>query len=71
MIEKFLLEPELSHVSQALVVGGRAVELDVETLQRGAHILVCTPGRIEDLLAERKQLNLAGRVKELVRIIIS
>ncbi|XP_049879438.1 probable ATP-dependent RNA helicase DDX55 homolog [Pectinophora gossypiella] len=65
VIELFLQEPELSDVTLALLVGGRAIEADVQSLQRGAHIAVCTPGRLQDLLAERKQLNLAGRLKEL------
>lgn len=66
VIELFLQEPELSHITTGLLVGGRPVEVDVETMQKGAHIAVCTPGRLEDLLGERKQLNLAGRLKELV-----
>lgn len=48
------------------MVGGRAIEADMESLNNGAHIVVCTPGRLMDLLSERKQLNLAGRLKELV-----
>ncbi|XP_053617440.1 probable ATP-dependent RNA helicase DDX55 homolog [Plodia interpunctella] len=70
VIEQFLQEPELSHISVALLVGGRAVEVDVETLQKGAHIIVCTPGRFSDLLAERKHLNLAGRLKELEFLVL-
>ncbi|KAG6443114.1 probable ATP-dependent RNA helicase DDX55 homolog [Manduca sexta] len=70
VIQQFLQEPELSHVTLALLVGGRAVEIDVETLQKGAHITVCTPGRLEDLLSERKQLNLAGRMKELEILVL-
>ena len=66
MIEQFLQEPELSKVTIALFLGGRPVEADIETIQKGAHIAVCTPGRLGDLLAERKQLNLSGRLKELV-----
>ncbi|CAG9126336.1 unnamed protein product [Plutella xylostella] len=70
VIQEFLEEPELSHITLALIVGGRAVDKDVETLQKGAHIVVCTPGRFEDLLAERKQLNLAGRVRELEFLVL-
>ncbi|XP_048482190.1 probable ATP-dependent RNA helicase DDX55 homolog [Plutella xylostella] len=70
VIQEFLEEPELSHITLALIVGGRAVDKDVETLQKGAHIIVCTPGRFEDLLAERKQLNLAGRVRELEFLVL-
>lgn len=70
VIELFLQEPELSHITITLLVGGRPVETDVETIQKGAQIVVCTPGRFEDLLAERKQLNLAGRLKELDLLVL-
>ncbi|KAJ8712666.1 hypothetical protein PYW08_007970 [Mythimna loreyi] len=65
VIEEFLQEPELSHITMTLLLGGRPVEADIESIQKGAHITVCTPGRLGDLLAERKHLNLAGRLKEL------
>ncbi|XP_075983956.1 putative ATP-dependent RNA helicase DDX55 homolog [Anticarsia gemmatalis] len=70
VIEQFLQEPELSHITLAVLVGGRAVDGDVETIQKGAQIVVCTPGRLEDLLAERKQLNLAGRMRELEILVL-
>ncbi|KAJ0173338.1 hypothetical protein K1T71_011514 [Dendrolimus kikuchii] len=70
VIQLFLQEQELSHITIALLVGGRPVEADVETLQKGAHIAVCTPGRLEDLLSERKHLNLAGRLKELEFLVL-
>ncbi|KAI8441861.1 hypothetical protein MSG28_005545 [Choristoneura fumiferana] len=70
VIELFLQESELSHITQSLLVGGRSVDIDVESVQKGAHIVVCTPGRFEDLLAERKQLNLAGRLKELEFLVL-
>lgn len=66
VIEDFLQEPELASTTLALLVGGRPIEVDALALQKGADIAVCTPGRLEDLLSERKQLNLAGRLKELV-----
>ncbi|XP_059054807.1 probable ATP-dependent RNA helicase DDX55 homolog [Achroia grisella] len=70
VIEQFLQQPELSHVTLALLVGGRSVDADVESLQRGGHIAVCTPGRLGDLLAERKQLNLPGRLRELEFLVL-
>ncbi|CAK1590026.1 unnamed protein product [Parnassius mnemosyne] len=70
VIELFLQEPELSHITMALLVGGRAIEVDVENMNKGAHLVVCTPGRLEDLLSERKQLNLAGRLKELEFLVL-
>lgn len=66
VLELFIEEPELAHITLALLVGGRAIEIDVESIRKGAHLVVCTPGRLEDLLSERKQLNFAGRLKELV-----
>ncbi|XP_026313433.1 probable ATP-dependent RNA helicase DDX55 homolog [Hyposmocoma kahamanoa] len=70
VIEQFLQEQELSHTTLALMVGGRPIEADVESLNNGAHIVVCTPGRLMDLLSERKQLNLAGRLKELEFLVL-
>ncbi|CAG5047314.1 unnamed protein product [Parnassius apollo] len=70
VIELFLQELELSHVTMTLLVGGRAIEVDVENINKGAHLVVCTPGRLEDLLSERKQLNLAGRLKELEFLVL-
>ncbi|XP_041972244.1 probable ATP-dependent RNA helicase DDX55 homolog [Aricia agestis] len=65
VINEFLQEPELHHVTLALLVGGRPIEVDAESMQKGAQIVVCTPGRFQDLLAERKHLNLPGRLKDL------
>ncbi|XP_063628304.1 probable ATP-dependent RNA helicase DDX55 homolog [Cydia splendana] len=70
VIELFLEEPELSHVTRCLLVGGRSVDMDIASLQEGAHIIVSTPGRLEDLLAERKQANLAGRLRELEFLVL-
>lgn len=52
------------------MVGGQAIEADIQSLNNGAQIVVCTPGRLMDLLSERKQLNLAGRLKELVSYLL-
>ncbi|XP_045454031.1 probable ATP-dependent RNA helicase DDX55 homolog [Melitaea cinxia] len=65
VIENFLEEPELKHFTLSLLVGGRPIEVDAESMKKGAQIVVCTPGRFQDLLAERKHLNLPGRLKEL------
>ncbi|RVE49101.1 hypothetical protein evm_006222 [Chilo suppressalis] len=70
VIQQFLEEPELCHLTISLLVGGRPVETDMESLKKGSHITVCTPGRFMDLLAERKQLNLAGRLKELEILVL-
>ncbi|CAH2237153.1 jg11126 [Pararge aegeria aegeria] len=70
VIEQFLEEPELQHISLSLLVGGRSIEADAESMKKGAQIAVCTPGRFQDLLAERKQLNLPGRVKDLEFLVL-
>ncbi|KAI5633511.1 DEAD/DEAH box helicase domain-containing protein [Phthorimaea operculella] len=70
VIELFLAEPELSHITMSLLLGGRPIEVDMQSLQKGSQIAVCTPGRLQDLLDERKQLNLAGRLKELEFLVL-
>lgn len=55
-------------ITQQLLVGGNSVDEDVNSLLgNGGNILVCTPGRLLDLLERKSELNLAGRVKSLVR----
>ncbi|CAF4804512.1 unnamed protein product [Pieris macdunnoughi] len=70
VIKQFLLEPELRHFSICCLVGGRPVVSDIENIEKGAQIIVCTPGRLQDLLAERKNLNLPGRVREMELLIL-
>lgn len=65
VLDSFL--KSLNVFTQKLLVGGNSVDDDVNSLkQNGAHILVCTPGRLLDLLARKSDLNLPGRVKSLV-----
>ncbi|XP_045503695.1 probable ATP-dependent RNA helicase DDX55 homolog [Colias croceus] len=70
VIKQFLQEPELSHIIPCCLVGGRPVETDIDSVQKGAQIVVCTPGRLQDLLAERKNLNLPGRVRDLELLVL-
>ena len=49
----------------ALVVGGMSEQDQLETIRRGARLIVATPGRLEDFL-KRKLVRLAG-VRILVR----
>lgn len=61
----FLLFKDLK---QILLVGGNSVEEDVKNIKdKGGNIIVCTPGRLEDLLTRKKDLNLAKALKSLVR----
>lgn len=54
-------------LTNMLLVGGNSVEEDVKILkQKGAHIIICTPGRFEDLLTRKIDLNLPSGIKSLV-----
>lgn len=69
VLGKFLEQSGLRFLTQKLLVGGTSVEDDVKSIEtNGAHILICTPGRLLDLLERNDNLKLAGRVKSLVRI---
>lgn len=67
VLEKFLERKELNYLRQKLVVGGSSIEEDISAIKQDSPcILVCTPGRLEDLFERRGDPNLAGRVKSLV-----
>ncbi|XP_059612514.1 probable ATP-dependent RNA helicase DDX55 homolog [Phlebotomus argentipes] len=71
VLRSFLEHSEMSIFTQKLLVGGNSVEEDIESLRsRGALVLICTPGRLEDLLERKGQLNLAARVKSLEILIL-
>jgi ATP-dependent RNA helicase DDX55/SPB4 len=68
VLGQFLQQPGLEFLIQKLLVGGTSVEDDVKSIEaNGAHILICTPGRLLDLLDRNDTMKLAGRVKTLVR----
>jgi ATP-dependent RNA helicase RhlE len=48
-----------SHMKVALVVGGGSINRQVETMKRGADLLIATPGRLIDLL-DRKAVQLGA-----------
>lgn len=67
VLEQFLRQKGLDFLTQKVLVGGTSVEDDVKSIEsNGAHILICTPGRLLDLLERNDSLKLAGRVKSLV-----
>uniref|UniRef100_A0A1I8QD21 ATP-dependent RNA helicase n=1 Tax=Stomoxys calcitrans TaxID=35570 RepID=A0A1I8QD21_STOCA len=71
VLETFLQHQKLSFLKQKLVVGGNSIEDDIKTLiSDGPHILVCTPGRLEDLFQRKGNLNLAARVKSLEFLVL-
>lgn len=67
VLDQFLKQPSLNVFTQKLLVGGTSVEDDVKSIEtQGANILLCTPGRLLDLLERSDNLKLAGRIKSLV-----
>ena len=48
-----------SHLKMALIVGGGSINRQVETMKRGADLLIATPGRLIDLL-DRKAVQLGA-----------
>ncbi|XP_055906451.1 probable ATP-dependent RNA helicase DDX55 homolog [Eupeodes corollae] len=71
VLAKFLSHPQLSFLKQKLLVGGNNIEEDIANIQKeGPCILVCTPGRLEDLFERKGDLNLASRVKSLEFLVL-
>lgn len=69
VLEQFLRHKKLSHFKQKIIVGGNSIEDDIKSIiKEGPCILVCTPGRLEDLFERKGELNLAARVKSLVSL---
>lgn len=69
VLKQFLTQQGLDFLIQKVLVGGTSVEDDVKSIEsNGAHILICTPGRLLDLLERNDTLKLAGRVKSLVSL---
>jgi ATP-dependent RNA helicase DDX55/SPB4 len=59
----------IEHITQMLLVGGNSVSADVDCFRaKGANILIATPGRLEDLLTRKYDINLPAAVKSLVCI---
>lgn len=69
-----VLNAILNHVlnlKQILFIGGNSVDEDVQNFRKlGGNIVICTPGRLEDLLTRNVDLNLAGAVKSLEILIL-
>ncbi|BFF91259.1 probable ATP-dependent RNA helicase DDX55 homolog [Drosophila madeirensis] len=72
VLAQFLAHEELEHLNQQLIVGGNSIEEDIATLRKETPcILVCTPGRLEDLFQRKgDDLNLALRVKSLEFLVL-
>lgn len=72
VLAQFLAHEQLEHLNQQLIVGGNSIEEDIAALkQQSPCILVCTPGRLEDLFQRTgDDLNLASRVKSLEFLVL-
>lgn len=57
----------LPHFNSLILIGGTSVQADVEKFYKnGGHIIVATPGRLEDILSRKNSLiNMANFVKSL------
>nr|CAH7729712.1 unnamed protein product [Callosobruchus chinensis] len=65
-----VLLKHISNLTRVVIVGGKSVEEDVRSFKaNGGNILICTPGRLEDLLT-RKDLNLSNYCKTLEVLIL-
>lgn len=71
VLSKFLEHPNLKQFRQKLLVGGNNVDEDVDFITKNCPlILICTPGRLMDLLERKGDLNLPGRVKALEFLVL-
>ncbi|XP_073823632.1 probable ATP-dependent RNA helicase DDX55 homolog [Musca autumnalis] len=71
VLDRFLQHEKLGFLRQQLIVGGNSIEDDIKSLiANGPNILVCTPGRLEDLFQRKSNLNLAARVKSLELLVL-
>lgn len=60
--------PEITNI---LLIGGNNIDDDVEKFRKhGGHIIICTPGRLTDLLSRKQDINLALNLKTLEVLIL-
>lgn len=57
---------QIPSLKQVLLVGGVTLQEDAENLKKGMHIIVATPGRLEDILSNCTSIHLNLCVKSLV-----
>uniref|UniRef100_A0A6P7GBS3 ATP-dependent RNA helicase n=1 Tax=Diabrotica virgifera virgifera TaxID=50390 RepID=A0A6P7GBS3_DIAVI len=69
VLDKLLVD--VKNISNILLVGGNSVEEDVNNFKsHGGNIIICTPGRLEDLLTRKYDLNLPKSLKSLEILIL-
>lgn len=61
---------DIPKLKQVLLVGGTTVKEDAIKLKQGANIIIATPGRLEDILSNCKDVNLGKAVKSLVTTLL-
>lgn len=70
VLDKFLININPSY-TKMLAVGGNSVMADIDIFkQKGANIIIATPGRLEDLFTKKQMVNLAGAVKSLEFLVL-
>ena len=58
-------------MTHLLLVGGNSIEEDLTTFkQNGGNIIICTPGRFEDLLSRKTDINFTTSLKSLEILIL-
>ncbi|XP_063981301.1 probable ATP-dependent RNA helicase DDX55 homolog [Diachasmimorpha longicaudata] len=67
VLEKFL---EKTKLKQVLLVGGTTLKEDITRLKKGVNVIVATPGRLDDVLTNCKDVNLVGSVKSLEFLVL-
>uniref|UniRef100_A0A2M4BHJ5 ATP-dependent RNA helicase n=1 Tax=Anopheles marajoara TaxID=58244 RepID=A0A2M4BHJ5_9DIPT len=71
VLSEFLEHKALSSFRKKLLIGGNSVEDDVISIMKeGSHILIATPGRLQDLFERKGDLNLAAKVKSLELLVL-
>ncbi|XP_058790337.1 probable ATP-dependent RNA helicase DDX55 homolog [Phymastichus coffea] len=68
VLDKFL--DRINYLKQVLLVGGTTIKEDIRKLKNGVNIIVATPGRLEDILTNCKEVNLAAAVKSLEILVL-
>ncbi|GLH01659.1 Probable ATP-dependent RNA helicase DDX55 homolog [Gryllus bimaculatus] len=61
----------MNNLTQLVLVGGNTISVDVQRFrEKGGNILVTTPGRLEDLLVRKHDINLPVAVKSLEFLVL-
>ncbi|CAG5093785.1 Similar to CG9630: Probable ATP-dependent RNA helicase DDX55 homolog (Drosophila melanogaster) [Cotesia congregata] len=68
VLDKFLID--IPKLKQILLVGGTTVKEDAIKLKKGANIIIATPGRLEDIFSNCKDVDLGKAVKSLELLVL-